>query len=109
PAGIQVGKIVETGLASGESFLDLKIELSTNFSNLHHVYVVKDLLVDEKERLETDSQDKGSCNINKYCAADRDGRAARCLVDEHRLLGCGDGVRISVLSVPLTARIGEAS
>lgn len=59
PAGIQVGEIVETGLASGESFLDLKIELSTNFSNLHHVYVVKDLLVEEKERLETDSQDNG--------------------------------------------------
>lgn len=59
PAGIQVGKIVETGITSGESFLDLKIELSTNFSNLHHVYIVKDLLVKEKTRLETDSQDNG--------------------------------------------------
>ncbi|MBD1422713.1 rod shape-determining protein MreC [Sphingobacterium chuzhouense] len=59
PAGIQVGKIVETGITSGESFLDLKIELSTNFSNLHHVYVVKDLLIKEKEELEADSQDNG--------------------------------------------------
>ncbi|MBD1432161.1 rod shape-determining protein MreC [Sphingobacterium sp. DN00404] len=59
PAGIQVGKIVETGITSGESFLDLKIELSTNFSNLHHVYVVKDLLIKEKEQLEADSQDNG--------------------------------------------------
>lgn len=59
PAGIQVGKIVETGITSGESFLDLKIELSTNFSNLHHVYVVKDLLIEEKEELEADSQDNG--------------------------------------------------
>ena len=57
PAGIQVGKIVETGISSGESFLDLKIELSTNFSNLHHVYVVKDLLIQEKETLETESQE----------------------------------------------------
>ncbi|PRD56548.1 rod shape-determining protein MreC [Sphingobacterium gobiense] len=59
PAGIQVGKIAETGITSGESFLDLKIELSTNFSNLHHVYVVKDLLIKEKEKLEADSQDNG--------------------------------------------------
>ncbi|PRD48161.1 rod shape-determining protein MreC [Sphingobacterium haloxyli] len=59
PAGIQVGRIVETGITSGESFLDLKIELSTNFSNLHHVYVVKDLLIKEKETLEADSQDNG--------------------------------------------------
>src|SRR5690606_13455275 len=36
PAGIQVGVIEETGLTSGESFLDLKIKLSTNFSNLNH-------------------------------------------------------------------------
>ena len=57
PAGIQVGKIVETGISSGESFLDLKIELSTNFSNLHHVYVVKDLLIQEKEILEAESQE----------------------------------------------------
>lgn len=59
PAGIEVGKIIETGVISGESFLDLKIELSTNFSNLHHVYVVKDLLVEEKEKLEADSQNNG--------------------------------------------------
>lgn len=59
PAGIEVGKIVETGITSGESFLDLKIELSTNFSNLHHVYVVKDLMVDEKEMLEASNQDNG--------------------------------------------------
>lgn len=59
PAGIQVGKIMETGVSSGESFLDLKIELSTNFSNLHHVYVVKDLLIKEKEELEADSENNG--------------------------------------------------
>lgn len=58
PAGIEVGKIAETGITSGQSFLDLKIVLSTNFSNLHHVYVVKDLLIQEKEALEA-SQDNG--------------------------------------------------
>jgi len=59
PAGIEVGKIAETGVTSGQSFLDLKIALSTNFSNLHHVYVVKDLLIQEKEILEEASQDNG--------------------------------------------------
>ncbi len=59
PAGIHVGDIVETGIKSGESFLDLKIKLSTNFTNLNHVYIVRDLLVDEKETLETTSQDNG--------------------------------------------------
>ncbi|MFD1770968.1 rod shape-determining protein MreC [Sphingobacterium suaedae] len=57
PAGIQVGEIVETGIKSGESFLDLKIKLSTNFSNLNHVYIVRDLLVKEKQTLEKTSQD----------------------------------------------------
>lgn len=59
PAGIQVGEIVETGITSGESFLDLKIKLSTNFSNLNHVYIVKDLLVKEKQQLEATNEDNG--------------------------------------------------
>lgn len=59
PEGIEVGKIVETGIGSGQSFLDLKIALSTDFSNLHHVYVIKDLLIQEKETLEEASQDNG--------------------------------------------------
>lgn len=58
PSGIQVGEIVETGITSGESFLDLKIKLTTNFSNLNHVYIVKDLLVKEKQELEA-TQDNG--------------------------------------------------
>lgn len=59
PAGIHVGDIVETDIKSGESFLDLKIKLSTNFSNLNHVYIVRDLLINEKQTLETTSQDNG--------------------------------------------------
>ncbi|WP_437917755.1 rod shape-determining protein MreC [Sphingobacterium sp. LRF_L2] len=59
PAGIMVGEIVETGIKSGESFLDLKIKLTTNFSNLNHVYIVRDLQVKEKEELEANSQDNG--------------------------------------------------
>ncbi|WP_093365188.1 rod shape-determining protein MreC [Sphingobacterium wenxiniae] len=59
PAGIQVGEIEETGITSGESFLDLKIRLSTNFSNLHHVYIVKDLMVNEKQALEELTENNG--------------------------------------------------
>lgn len=59
PAGIYVGKIVETGITSGESFLDLKIMLSTDFSNLSHVYIVKDLFVEEKEGLEQTQNGNG--------------------------------------------------
>ncbi len=59
PAGIHVGDIEETDIKSGESFLDLKLKLSTNFSNLNHVYIVRDLLLHEKQTLETTSQDNG--------------------------------------------------
>ncbi len=59
PQGILVGEIIETGITSGESFLDLRIKLSTDFSNLHHVYIVKDLMVEEKQALEATNQDNG--------------------------------------------------
>lgn len=52
PPGIALGKVIETGLSGGESFLDIKIELSTNFHNLQYVYVVLDSFVEERETLE---------------------------------------------------------
>ncbi len=57
PKGIEIGTVEETGIVSGESFLDVKIRLRTNFSNLNHVYVVKDLLENEKNMLETQTED----------------------------------------------------
>lgn len=59
PPGIQVGTVSETGLAGGESFLDIKLELSTNFHNIQHVYVVLDSFVDEREQLEDSTRDDG--------------------------------------------------
>lgn len=56
PAGIQVGAIEETGLTSGESFLDLKIKLSTDFTNLSHVYIVRDLMLEEKSNVEVTTE-----------------------------------------------------
>lgn len=59
PQGILVGEVEETGIVSGESFLDVRIKLSTNFSSLHHVYIVKDNLEKEKSNLEAESADHG--------------------------------------------------
>jgi rod shape-determining protein MreC len=59
PPGILVGKVVETGLSGGDSFLDIKIEFSTQFHNLQQVYIVDDLLVDEKTELESQNDDNG--------------------------------------------------
>ncbi len=59
PKGIRVGKIVETGITSGESFLDLRLLLTTNFSTLQHVYILKDKLAEEKKQLEETNTDNG--------------------------------------------------
>lgn len=59
PKGIKVGHVVESGITSGESFKDIRILLTTNFSNLHHVYIVKDKLAAEKTGLETTNRDNG--------------------------------------------------
>ncbi|WP_257087755.1 rod shape-determining protein MreC [Sphingobacterium sp. E70] len=59
PKGIFVGTVIQTGISSGDAFLDLRILLSTNFSNLQHVYVVKDLLSNELKTLEESTKDNG--------------------------------------------------
>ncbi len=57
PKDIEIGTVEETGISSGGSFLDVRIKLRTNFSNLNHVYVVKDLLEDEKNQIEAITED----------------------------------------------------
>ncbi|TJZ62783.1 rod shape-determining protein MreC [Sphingobacterium olei] len=59
PKGIKVGHIIESGITSGESFKDIRILLTTNFSNLSHVYIVKDRLAMEKIGLEATNKDNG--------------------------------------------------
>lgn len=59
PPGIQAGKVVQTGVSGGDSFLDIKIELSTQFHNLQQVYVVHDLLAEEKAQLESQNANNG--------------------------------------------------
>ncbi|ERJ59981.1 rod shape-determining protein MreC [Sphingobacterium paucimobilis] len=59
PKGIKIGHIVQTDLASGESFKDIRVLLSTNFVNLNHVYIVKDKMSTEKLELEQHNKDNG--------------------------------------------------
>lgn len=55
PKGIKVGEVEEANLASGTSFNDVKIALTTNFTKLNYVYIVKDKLAKEKLDLESTS------------------------------------------------------
>lgn len=59
PRGIKVGQVVETDLASGGSFKDMRVALTTNFSNLTHVYIIKDKLAKEKLELESSNNNNG--------------------------------------------------
>jgi len=52
PKGIAVGSVRRTGLKGGESFLNIEVQLSTDFSTLQYVYVVKNLFSQEQQALE---------------------------------------------------------
>jgi len=52
PEGILVGRITELG-NSGESFKEIKLRFSTDFQNLSYVYIVRNLLKQERDTLET--------------------------------------------------------
>jgi len=51
PRDILIGTVSELG-NSGESFRDIRIQLSTNFRNISYVYVVRDLFKAERDTLE---------------------------------------------------------
>lgn len=59
PKGIKVGHVIQPDVTSGESFKDIRILLTTDFSSLHHVYIVKDGLAAEKLKLEERNIDNG--------------------------------------------------
>jgi len=52
PAGVEIGRVTRTGLKGGDSFLDIEIYLSTDFSKLQYVYVVNNLMANEQKELE---------------------------------------------------------
>lgn len=59
PPGIEIGKVIDSGTSGGNSFLDIKVSLSTPFHNLLQVYVVEDVLAAEKEALEVLTENDG--------------------------------------------------
>lgn len=52
PKGIEVGKVSRTGI-TGDSFLSLEVKLFNDFSTLPYVYLIKDRLAQEQNKLET--------------------------------------------------------
>lgn len=52
PPGIVIGKVLETGIKSGSSFLDISVLLNNDFSTLQYVYIIVDQFSEEKESLE---------------------------------------------------------
>jgi rod shape-determining protein MreC len=47
-----VGKVNSVSQKNGDNFFEVSINLSTNFSTLRYVYVVSDILADEKVKIE---------------------------------------------------------
>jgi rod shape-determining protein MreC len=59
PEGILLGTVIEPGLESGDSFLNISVALDIDFSTLQYVYVVLDNLAEEKKTLEEKSNENG--------------------------------------------------
>ena len=53
PQGIFVGTVTNFEKNAGENFYSIDVQLSTDFSNLSYVYVVRNLHKDEQEKLES--------------------------------------------------------
>ncbi|MFM6976149.1 MAG: rod shape-determining protein MreC [Sphingobacteriaceae bacterium] len=53
PSGMSIGTVTQTGLKGGDSFLEIKVRLSTDFSTLKYVYVVNNTMAEEQAKLES--------------------------------------------------------
>lgn len=58
PAGIPIGRVMETRKKSGEISSDVKVMLSTDFSSLSYVYVINSSFSTERLQLEMQSQEE---------------------------------------------------
>jgi len=52
PAGILVGKLIKTNIATNDNFLSAELNLFNDFSTLQYVYVIKNKLAKEQDLLE---------------------------------------------------------
>ncbi|HWW42377.1 rod shape-determining protein MreC [Pedobacter sp.] len=53
PPGIPVGRVSNAGIATGDNFLTIEINLFNDFSTLQYVYVIKDKFAEEQKALES--------------------------------------------------------
>jgi len=58
PEGIMVGVVKDSELKAGDNFYKITVNLSTNFANLSHVYIVANLFKNEKLELENTTLSK---------------------------------------------------
>ncbi len=58
PEGVMVGVVKDSELKPGDNFYKITVRLSTNFSNLSHVYIVDNLLKQEQKTLESNTVSK---------------------------------------------------
>lgn len=60
PEGVMVGTVTGWQVKAGDNFYTIDVKLSTNFSNISHVYIVDNLKKQEQQQLEalTRSKDK---------------------------------------------------
>ncbi|HYK76152.1 MAG TPA: rod shape-determining protein MreC [Daejeonella sp.] len=56
PAGLEIGQVTQTDIKGGDSFLNLEVQLTTDFSTLQYVYVVNNLLAKEQKALEAQNK-----------------------------------------------------
>lgn len=56
PAGITVGEVSEFEKIQGNTFYSVIVKLQTDFSRLDHVYVIKNLLKEEQDQLEANTE-----------------------------------------------------
>ncbi len=55
PRGIIVGRVSKTQLVEGKPLWDISVKFSENYKSLQRVYIIKNLLKKEQEKLESDT------------------------------------------------------
>lgn len=58
PAGIDIGTVIQADQNDGNSFLNIEVKLSTDFSTLQYIYVVTNLYATEQQSLELKEENK---------------------------------------------------
>jgi len=56
PENVLVGTIKEFDLPEGDNFYNIKVQFAEDYKNLSHVFVVRSLLKEEKEKLENQNE-----------------------------------------------------